>query len=211
MKVAALFVETDGPYFGLRDVDPWGIERDARLYRGPHPVVAHPPCERWGRYWSGGPSAKVRRVKGDDGGCFQEALAAVRNYGGVLEHPEASHAFAHHGLVKPPKSGGWVRSDMGWVCCVEQGHYGHPARKATWLYAVGIDPPELIWGPAQGKRRLDEGYHSKEERERSTAAPRKRLSKKECVETPPAFRDLLILMARSVYAARIADALARTG
>ena len=62
-KIAALYVEKDGPYFGLPHVDPWPIERDARKYRGPFPVVAHPPCERWGRYWSGGPSAKVRRAR----------------------------------------------------------------------------------------------------------------------------------------------------
>lgn len=46
--VAALYVETGGCYFGLEDVDPWDIHRDARLYPGPWPVVAHPPCERWG-------------------------------------------------------------------------------------------------------------------------------------------------------------------
>ena len=28
--VAALFVETDGVYFGLPNVDPWDEERDAR-------------------------------------------------------------------------------------------------------------------------------------------------------------------------------------
>lgn len=65
--IAALFVAVGGGYFGLPDVDPWDAERDARLYAGPWPVVAHPPCERWGRYWSGGPSAKVRRELGDDG------------------------------------------------------------------------------------------------------------------------------------------------
>lgn len=68
--VAALFVARGGCYFGLPDVDPWDEQRDARLYVGPYPVVAHPPCERWGRYWYGGPSAKVRRVKGDDSGCL---------------------------------------------------------------------------------------------------------------------------------------------
>lgn len=39
--IAALFVETDGPYFGLEDVDPWDIVRDARMYDGPH--VARKP------------------------------------------------------------------------------------------------------------------------------------------------------------------------
>ena len=83
--IAALYVETSGVYSGLPDVDVWGIERDARLYAGPHPVVAHPPCERWGRYATGGPRAdpskpgfQPRKEVGDDGGCFAAALASVR-------------------------------------------------------------------------------------------------------------------------------------
>lgn len=35
-QVAALFVMTDGPYFGIPQVDPWDRERDARTYAGPH-------------------------------------------------------------------------------------------------------------------------------------------------------------------------------
>ena len=152
--VAALFVETGGADFGLEGGDPWDIKRDARNYAGPYPVVAHPPCKRWGRYWSGGPSAKVRRKVGDDQGCFAAALWAVRTFGGVLEHPEASHAWKWYGLAKPPKSGGWIKADKyeGWTCCVEQGHYGHAARKATWLYSVGPKPPELIWGPRRARQ-----------------------------------------------------------
>jgi len=87
--VSALFVMSDGPYTGLRGVDWWDASRDARLYDGPFPVICHSPCERWGRYWHGGPSARVRRVKGDDGGCFAAALQAVRRFGGVLEHPSS--------------------------------------------------------------------------------------------------------------------------
>lgn len=102
-RVAALFVATDGVYFGLPDVDPWDERRDARRYAGPLPVVAHPPCERWGRYWHGGPSVRVRKTKGDDNGCFAAALAAVRRFGGVLEHPEASAAWAAFGLMTPPQ------------------------------------------------------------------------------------------------------------
>ena len=78
--IAALYVASAGVYFGLPGVDPWDVERDARKYAGPHPVVAHPPCERWGRYWSGGPSATVRRKMGDDGGCFLWALRSVRRW-----------------------------------------------------------------------------------------------------------------------------------
>jgi hypothetical protein len=199
--IAALFVHKDGTYFGLPNVDPWDEARDARLYRGPHPVVAHPPCQRWGRYWSGGPNPNAqRRALGDDGDCFREALRAVYEWGGVLEHPEASHAFAHFGIGRPSKAGGWVRSGRGrgWICCVEQGHYGHPARKATWLFYCGARVPfDLIWGPSQGQR-LDEGFHSKEERAAARAAgqaPRKRLSTIQNITTPVAFRDVLLRLA----------------
>ena len=54
--IAALFVETDGVYFNVPGVDPWDESRDARKYSGSHPVVAHPPCQRWGRYWHGAPN-----------------------------------------------------------------------------------------------------------------------------------------------------------
>jgi len=199
--IAALYVVKNGCYYGLPDVDPWDEQRDARLYEGPHPVVAHPPCERWGRYWSGGPSAKVRRELGDDGGCFAAAFGAVRRYGGVLEHPEASHAWAHFGIARPPKTGGWHATMCGgWTCCVEQGHYGHPARKATWLYVYGMRPPSLVWGPSEGQR-LDEGFHSTAERKAARAAGQKpcgRLSKRERAATPLPFRDLLLEIARGV-------------
>ncbi len=198
--VAALFVEDGGVYYGLPDVDPWPESRDARTYAGPHPVVAHPPCERWGRYWGGGPSAAVRRLLGKDEGMFAHALWAVRTFGGVLEHPEASHAWPWYGLARPPKLGGWIRADeYGFTCCVEQGHYGHPARKATWLYVSGIERlPELAWGKSTGSRRLDDGFHSAEERRRAIKTGIcQRLSSRQCAATPPEFRDLLLRLARS--------------
>jgi hypothetical protein len=200
VNVAALFVDRRGPYWGREDVDAWDIDRDARDYAGPYPVVAHPPCERWGRYWSGGPSANERRLLGDDGGCFWAALMAVRKWGGVLEHPEASKAFKQFGLAIPAKSGGWHgNGTTGYSCCVEQGHYGHPARKATWLYCVGEPLPELIWGPSSGVR-LDEGFHSKAERDAARAAgqrPVKRLSTVQNIVTPAPFAELLLSLARS--------------
>jgi hypothetical protein len=195
---AALFVETGGTYFGLPDVDPWDGARDARLYAGPWPVVAHPPCARWGRYWFGGPSVKVRKVLGDDDGCFESALASVRKWGGVLEHPEASHAWRRFGIPTPPKSGGWIAClDGGWTCCVEQGHYGHRARKATWLYAFGMTPPPLKWGKSEATIKFDCGFHSAEQRRRAVKTGAcQRLSHKESAATPSAFRDVLLGIAR---------------
>jgi hypothetical protein len=198
-RVAALFVDEGGSYADLPDVDLWPKARDARCYAGALPVVAHPPCERWGRYWGGNPKTWPRLKLGDDDGCFAAALAAVRRWGGVLEHPEASHAWRAFGLNPPPRAGAWVVADWqgGWTCCVEQGWFGHKARKATWLYAFGVELPSLPWGRAPGDfARLDQGFHSKEERALSEQSrPRRRISAMECAATPPAFRDLLIGMA----------------
>jgi hypothetical protein len=70
----------------------------------------------------------------------------------------------------------------------------------TWLYAYSLSkPPALNWAIPMG-RRLDEGFHSKEERGAARAAgqaPRKRLSKAQNIATPIAFRDLLISIAES--------------
>src|SRR3990167_2433634 len=114
VEVSALFVKRNGHYFGVGGVDPWDEARDARKYAGPHPVVAHPPCERWGRMWFGSPLKPDRQKYqlGGDGGTFAAALAAVRKFGGVLEHPEGSNAWRRFDLIAPPRHGGWVAADF---------------------------------------------------------------------------------------------------
>jgi hypothetical protein len=143
--IAALYVQGDGVYSGLPRVDCWDEARDARLYAGPAPVVAHPPCQRWGRFWHGSPRKPHQFKLGNDGGCFAAALAAVRKWGGVLEHPADSHAWKHFGLNRPVRGGGWVNADFegGWTVYVQQGYFGHEASKPTWLYAAHVDLPEL--------------------------------------------------------------------
>jgi hypothetical protein len=206
--VAALYVEKDGSYYNLENVDPWDQERDARLYAGPYPVVAHPPCQRWGKLWAGQPlhikRTGIRKIKGDDDGCFAAALQSVRTYGGVIEHPYGSHAWAHFGLNKPSRKGGWIAADMegGWTCCVEQGRYGHYARKPTLLLAYHAILPELDWGI--GEPRLDPAVVA-----RMGLARAKRLGEVGArgggtdssprIGTPPAFRELLLQIARSVH------------
>lgn len=101
--IAALYVEMDGCYSGLAGVDAWDVTRDARGYAGPWPVVAHPPCQRWGRFWHGSTRKPHQFKLGDDGGCFAAALNAVRTWGGVLEHPADSHAWRHFDAAGTPR------------------------------------------------------------------------------------------------------------
>lgn len=205
--IAALYVETDGCYYGLPDVDPWDIIRDAREYAGPHPVVAHPPCQRWGRFWHGSTRKPHQFKLGDDGGCFKAALKSVRDHGGVLEHPADSHAWEHFNLERPTRHKGWQRvSGGGFTCYVEQGHYGHFSRKPTWLLVDCIarrQLPELNW--SKGSQRLHpvalERYgYEKARRIGMTAMIGGKDKTKIRNATPPAFQDLLLGLARLVDA-----------
>ncbi len=202
--IAALYIEPEGVYANQPGVDAWCEMRDARCYAGPYPVVAHPPCQRWGRFWHGSTRKPHRYTLGDDGGCFASALASVRRWGGVLEHPADSHAWKHFGLIPPERHAGWKPAgDGGWNCYVEQGHYGHMSRKPTWLYVHGVPLdklPELNW--SKGKQRLHPtalaryGYE-KARRIGMTAMVGGKDKTKIRNATPPAFRDVLIAMARS--------------
>ena len=208
--IAALYVQTGGSYFNLAGVHPMDEGEDARMYAGPHPVVAHPPCQRWGKMWKGQPGnikrGKLERL-GDDGGCFKSALFDVRRFGGVLEHPEHSNAWRLFGLAKPPRAGGWVKADDygGWTCRIEQGEYGHTLPKATWLYTVGVEPlPELRWGvhsvrddqfPAEAMAKHGRAYCRKAGLMAFQGGGKNSPKR---IYTPPEFRDLLIAMARSV-------------
>lgn len=195
--IAALFVDPRGCYFDLEGVELWDEARDARLYAGPHPVVAHPPCSRWCRL-AGLVEARWGHKRGDDGGCFASALANVRRVGGVLEHPAYSDAWATFGLPAPVPSGGWCRGLCGgWSCHVEQGRYGHPAKKATWLYAFGdVALPSLRWGRIPGQQSL--ALVSWCANRVAFGESRPRAGKRQASATPPEFRDVLLSIARSV-------------
>lgn len=200
--IAALYVQHRGAYYGLPGVEPWGLpDRDAREYAGPWPVVAHPPCSRWCRL-AGLVEARWGHKRGDDGGCFAAALSAVRRFGGVLEHPAYSDAWAAFDLPVPPTGGGWVRGICGgWSCYVEQQRYGHAAKKATWLYAFGCDLPSLRWGhKANGDAAAPVSWCGNRVR---SGESRPRVGKAAASRTPAEFREVLIAMARSARVAPV--------
>lgn len=228
IKVAALFVDSTGHYMNMPEVDPWPESRDARLYKGPYPVVAHPPCGLWVNMAAvnykravepcgaclGGhglcaecmctrrkePNRKVILPAwyphGTDGGCFASALSSVRKYGGVLEHPAFTHAWAEHNLC-PPQSGIWLTTSGGWflsgtpefrywVCEIWQSAYGHKARKRTWLLYCGGRPPfELNWDREPGECQI--GWFDRN---------KKTLSKREASLSPLPFAQELVRLAQ---------------
>jgi len=184
VTVAALYVDPTGPYADMPGVDPWDASRDARLYRGPHPVVAHPPCGPWGRYaWKSQEDRELARI----------ALRQVQQYGGVLEHPADSKLWRDRGLPAPGTSRS-IDTSIGvlFECtiAVRQIDWGHRAEKPTWLYIVGTtDLPPLP--PSVAPPAAPKPY-------RSGRQPRgvlETLSKRQRRLTPPAFARWLVDLA----------------
>ena len=67
------------------------------------------------------------------------AIEQVREWGGVLEHPQRSKLWADQGLPLPG-----LRDEFGgWTLPIAQKWWGHKAEKATWLYIVGCDPLDI--------------------------------------------------------------------
>lgn len=162
--IAALFIDPRGPYPRLADVDCWGVDRDARKYRGPHPVVAHPPCGPWGRLkaWCG----ERRFIDAD---CMRFAVRAVRRFGGVLEQPAHSAAFRAFRMPHPHEG---VDEHGGATIALTQVEWGHVARKPTWLYLVRVPSSALESPPPPAVARADAlgGRSSHRTRERRRAA-----------------------------------------
>jgi hypothetical protein len=190
--IAVLFAEKHGCYFGIPGIELWDVEKDARQYGGPHPVICHPPCHLWTRFarinfarWGG-----EHNRPGNDNNCFLAAFAAVLRFGGVLEHPAFSYAWDAFAIGRPTQAGGWQQGNFGpntWACEVWQSAYGHPARKRTWLlYSGSARPIDLNWERPDGTHQI--GYHDQRGKDRNKPT----ISGKRASATPPRFRDALI-------------------
>lgn len=192
--VVALFVDPRGLYPTL--VAEWYDEkRDARTYTGSLPVVAHPPCSRWCRL-AGLVEARWGHKRGEDGGCFASALASVRRCGGILEHPAYSDAWSAFNLPVPNRHGGWAGGLCGgFAAHVEQSRYGHVAKKATWLYAFGVELPDLRWGSSLDVQ--SEALVSWCGNRVRSGEKRPRVGKAAAARTPDSFAEVLLNTAAS--------------
>lgn len=187
--VAALYVRADSVYKSMPNVDAWDESRDARQYSGPHPVVAHPPCRLWGclKHFSTAPVAEKALAH-----C---AVKAVREFGGILEHPRGSSLWREAHLPPPGEIDQWG----GHSIMVEQFWWGHKAEKKTLLYIVGCpigelptmpvrfgEPTHVIARPGRTRKKLKPG----------SAGRKPWVSKAEREHTPPAFAAWLVELAR---------------
>lgn len=133
--VVVLFVRSDSIYKTLPGVDCYDAERDAKTWTGGCPVVAHPPCKTWSRL-----APVVTRAKPGEHELGPWAVAQVRQWGGVLEHPAGSSLFAHCGCAVV---GGFADAHGGFTLEVDQFHWGHRCAKPTRLYVVGCSSADV--------------------------------------------------------------------
>lgn len=185
--VAVLFARADSVYKTLPGCDVWDEDRDARRWAGGAPVVAHPPCRLW---------AKLRQfAKATDPVAERllavDAVAHIRRYGGVLEHPAESTLWGHLGLPTPGRA---PDAYGGWTAQIRQCDWGHKAEKLTWLYIVGVHPDELPELPPRGEpthyiKRNRAGY-----RPSSQSLPTVTHAERE--QTPPPLATWLVELAR---------------
>ena len=144
--VSVLFARGDSVYKSLPGCDVWDIDRDARRWPGGSPVVAHPPCRAWGQL------RQFAKPRPDEKVLALWSVEQVREFGGVLEHPNRSSLWPVAGLPEP---GSGADRFGGWTFPIHQHCFGHRAEKKTRLYIVGCKPSDLPCFPL----RLDEPSH----------------------------------------------------
>ncbi len=182
--MAALYIDPErGPYASMQDVEPWGVDRDATQYAGPWPVVAHPPCGHWGKLAWNCKQPAAWKAAGP------VAVAQVREFGGVLEHP--AHSRLWDACTMPP-AGGLPDGHGGWTLEAHQTRWGHKAKKRTWFYIVGVARNAVTLPPDRAATHVMGVSLAK-----GRVLPC--LPKKERHLTPPALAEWLVALARGSH------------
>lgn len=178
MKIAVLFARSDSIYHQL-NADVWDVNRDARQFPGGVQVIAHPPCRAWGRLRT---FAKPAPHEKD---LARFAVAQVRRWGGVLEHPAGSTLWQDQNLPPP----GQRDRFGGWTLAAPQKWWGHQCEKPTWFYIVGCVPTCIPRMPIS----IHEATHVIQSRKRTDYRPH--VSKADRERTPQALAAWLIELA----------------
>lgn len=163
--VAALFVRKVNHYAQL-GADCYDEKRDARTWQGGVPAVFHPPCRAWGQL------SHFAKPRPGEAELSIWAMAMVRRFGGVLEHPYCSRLWAASGC----RSFGVRDASGGVLIPVMQSWWGHRAPKKSCLYVVG-PVPVLPYDELAAKTTVE------------------RMGRPERERTPPAFAKFLFDLA----------------
>lgn len=180
--VAVLFARADSHYKAMPQCEVYDLERDARTYDGPWPVVAHPPCRAWGNF------SMFAKPRADERNLARLAVALVREFGGVLEHPHSSKLWPAQKLP----SGHQRDQYGGWTLVIDQHWWGHRAQKRTRLYIVGCEPGDIPDMPLKlGRAECVVGDVGRA----STGDDRPEVTKAEREHTPPPLAAWLVDLA----------------
>ena len=186
VTVAVLFARADSVYKTLENVEVYDAARDARTYDGPHPVIAHPPCRGWGML------KHMANPRPDERNLARLAVALVREFGGVLEHPSGSSLWPAQGLPAPG-----VRDQFGgWTLAAPQKWWGHEAEKRTLFYIVGCEPKEIPVMPLKLGEAAAVVGTSGRRGDSSRLGGRREISKAAREHTPPDLALWLVELAR---------------
>jgi hypothetical protein len=186
MTVAVLFARADSVYKTMPGVDVWDEARDARKWQGGCPVVAHPPCRAWGRL------SHMAKPAPHEKDLARWAVAQVRQWGGVLEHPEGSRLWQDQQLPQQ----GWRDEFGGFTMIVAQSWWGHKAEKLTRFYVVGCEPWEVPDVPIRLGRATHVIASATARQRRDHPDFRPEVTKAEREHTPPELAAWLVELAR---------------
>ena len=117
MKIAILCANERSIYHEIPTVEVYDRRRNARIFTGSQPVIAHPPCRSYSAFMSHW--AKPEPGERDLALFCTERVACN---GGVLEHP------AHSRYLRR-----FVGSSEWKIEEVHQSWFGYPTTKRTWL------------------------------------------------------------------------------
>jgi len=118
-----LFCMKDSTYKDY-DTNIYDEQRNALTWSGKCPAIHHPPCRTWTQFG-------MLFTKADTRERFlaRWSVEMIANYGGVMEHPINSKI--------------WKHCRNGFLMRINQGWFGHPCKKPTGLYIVGMKQSEL--------------------------------------------------------------------